>query len=103
MIKQLAPGFESAAALRLGLSRAQGALVDGVHPETPAAVAGLRRQDVILEMDGEAVKNENHFINRISTLPPGQKVKLKVWRERREVDVDAVVGDWSKAESRFKK
>ena len=100
---QLAPGFESAAAFRLGLTRAQGALVDGVHPDTPASVAGLQRQDVILEIDGEAVRNENQFINRISILPPGQKIKLKVWREKRSVDLNAVVGDWSKAESRFKK
>lgn len=100
---QLAPGFESAEAIKLGLTRAQGALVEGVHPDTPAATAGLRRQDVILELDGAAVRNENQFINRISNLAPGQKVQLKVWRERRSVDVDAVVGDWGAAEARFKR
>lgn len=100
---QLAPGFESAEAIKLGLTRAQGALVEGVHPDTPAATAGLRRSDVILELDGMPVRNENHFINRISNLPPGQRVQMKVWRERRTVAVEAVVGDWEKAESRFKK
>ena len=100
---QLSPGFESAEATKLGLGKAQGALVDTVHPETPAADAGLRRQDVILELDGDAVRNENQFINRISAMPPGQKIKLKVWREKRATDIEAVVGDWSKAESRFKK
>ena len=100
---QLSPGFESSEATKLGLGRAQGALVDAVHPETPASVAGLQRQDVILELDGGEVRNENQFINRISAMPPGQKVKLKVWREKRSVTVDAVVGDWSKAETRFKK
>ena len=58
---------------------------------------------MILELDGDAVRNENQFINRISAMPPGQKVKLKVWREKRAIAVDAVVGDWGKAESRFKK
>jgi S1-C subfamily serine protease len=100
---QLAPGFESSEAIKLGLTKAQGALVDGVHPETPAATAGLRPKDVILELDGLAVRNENQFINRVSTLPPGQKVRLKVWRERRTIQIDAVVGDWGKVESRFKK
>jgi S1-C subfamily serine protease len=100
---QLAPGFESAEAVKLGLTKAQGALVDGVHPDTPAATAGLRAKDVILELDGEPVRNENQFINRVSQMPPGQRVVLKVWRDRRAVKVDAVVGDWGKAESRFKK
>jgi S1-C subfamily serine protease len=100
---QLAPGFESAEAIKLGLARAQGALVDGVHPDTPAAAAGLRRSDVILEMDTTVVRNENHFINAVSALPPGQKVRLKVWRDRRGITIDAVVGDWSKVEARFKK
>lgn len=100
---QLAPGFESAEAIRLGLRRAQGALVDGVHPETPAAAAGLRPKDVILEVDGQPVLNENQFINRISVMPPGQKIALRVWRERRQIQVDALVGDWGKVESRFKK
>ena len=100
---QLSPGFESAEATKLGLANGQGALVDSVHPETPAAVAGLKRQDVILELDGNAVRNENQFINRISAMPPGQKVKLKVWREKKSMTIDAVVGDWGKAESRFKK
>lgn len=100
---QLAPGFEPAEAVKLGLSKAQGALVDGVHPDTPAAAAGLRSKDVIVELDGVAVRNENQFINRVSTLPPGQKVRLKLWRDRAYVQIEAVVGDWSKAESRFKK
>src|SRR5439155_15352240 len=80
---QLAPGFESADAIKLGLARAQGALVDGAHPDTPAATAGLRRSDVILELDGVPIRNENHLINTVSNLPPGRKVRLKVWRERR--------------------
>jgi serine protease Do len=100
---QLSPGFESTDAVKLGLVRAQGALVDGVHPDTPAATAGLRRNDVILKLDGVAVRNENTFINAISALPAGQKIKLEVWRDRRSIEIDAVVGDWNKAESRFKK
>jgi S1-C subfamily serine protease len=100
---QLAPGFESADAIKMGLARAQGALVDGAHPDTPAATAGLRRSDVILELDGTAVRNENHFINAISALPPGRKIRLKVWRDRRAIMIDAIVGDWSKVEARFKK
>ena len=68
---QLAPTFEPADALKLGLDRAQGALVEAVYPDTPAAAAGLRANDVVLQVDGVAIRNENHLINLISGLPAG--------------------------------
>jgi serine protease Do len=99
---QVAQSFEPADAALLGLTHAQGALVETVYPSTPAAEAGLRSRDVILEVDGVAVRNENHFINLISSLPAGRRVRLKVWRERRPTTLEAVIGDWSTAQSRFK-
>jgi S1-C subfamily serine protease len=99
---QVAPAFEAADAARLGLDRAQGALVDAVYPETPAAAAGLRTNDVVLEVDGASIRNENHFINLISGLTAGQRIRLRVWRERRAVTVEAVVGDWSAGQARLR-
>jgi serine protease Do len=99
---QLAETFESADALRLGLERAQGALVETVYPDTPAAAAGLKPNDVVLQVDGTAVRNENQLINLITATPAGQKVRLQVWRDKRTLSLDAVVGDWSKGQGRFK-
>jgi S1-C subfamily serine protease len=99
---QMAAAFEPADALKLGLDRAQGALVETVYPDTPAAAAGLRPNDVLLQVDNLPVRNENHLINFISTLPPGQKVRLQVWRDRKTMTLEAVVGDWSRAQGRFK-
>src|SRR5205085_5482148 len=62
---QLAPSFEPADALKLGLDRAQGAWVETVYADTPAATAGLRPGDVVLQVDGTAIRNENHMINLI--------------------------------------
>ena len=86
----------------LGLDKAQGALVEAVYPETPAAAAGLRGKDVILQVDGVAIRNENHLINMIAALPIGQKVRLQVWREKRMETVDAVVGDWNQGQARLR-
>ena len=99
---QLAQALEAADALKLGLDKAQGALVEAVYPGTPAADAGLRGNDVVLDVDGVIIRNENHLINLIAALPVGQKVKLKVWRERRAEVVAVVVGDWAKAQARLK-
>jgi serine protease Do len=98
---QVAASFEPADAAALGLNRAQGALVETVYTETPAAAAGLRARDVVLEVDGVAVRNENHFINLISGLQVGRRVRLQVWRERRILTLEAVVGDWNAAQVRF--
>jgi S1-C subfamily serine protease len=100
---QVASSFEPADAASLGLNRAQGALIDTVYPETPAAAAGLRSRDVILDVDGVAVRNENHFINLISSMPAGRRVRLNVWRDRRSVTLEATVGDWAAAQARFKR
>lgn len=99
---QLAGTFEANDALKLGLTRVQGALVEAVFPETPAADAGLRAQDVVLQVDGVAIRNENHLINMISGFSVGQKVQLQVWRERKQLALEALVGDWTKAQTRFR-
>jgi serine protease Do len=91
---QLASTLEPAEALRLGLSRIRGALVELVHAGTPAQTAGLRPGDVILKLEEVALRDENHLINLISTLPPGQRVRLLVWRDRRSQNLDVMIGDY---------
>jgi serine protease Do len=98
---QLANSFEPKDALRLNLDRVQGALVEKVFPQTPAAEAGLQTDDVILQIDSVGIRTENHLINLVSALPAGQRVRLQVWRNRGLVTLDAVVGDWNKAQTRF--
>jgi S1-C subfamily serine protease len=99
---QLAASFEPADAFRLGLDRVQGALVETVYPDTPAAQAGLKADDVVLQIDGTIVRGENHLINHVSALPAGQRIRLIVWRDRKQIALDAVVGDWSRGQSKFR-
>jgi S1-C subfamily serine protease len=99
---QLAQSFEPVDAVKLGLDRGRGAKVDAVYPGTPAEQAGLRVNDVVLQVDTVPVRNDNHLINLISMLPAGQRVKLQVWRDRRTQVLDAVVGDWAAAQARFR-
>lgn len=100
---QLATALEPAEALRLGLNRVSGALVEIVHPNTPASAAGLRVGDVILQIEDVAVRDENHLINVVCALPPGQKVKLTVWRDRRAAAVEVTVGVYASQKTRSNK
>jgi S1-C subfamily serine protease len=99
---QLAASFEPTDALKLGLDRAQGALVEVVYPDTPAAAAGVKVNDVLLQVDNIPIRNENHLINLVSTMPAGQRIRLQVWRDRKAIALDAVVGDWAKGQGRFR-
>jgi S1-C subfamily serine protease len=97
---QLANTLEPAEALRLGLNRVSGALVEIVHRGTPAETAGLKTGDVILKMEEIGLRDENHLINLVSSLPPGQKVKLGVWRDRRLTTIEVQIGAYSRQKSR---
>jgi S1-C subfamily serine protease len=99
---QLALTFEANEALKLGMDRVRGALVEKVYPGTPAADAGLQPQDVILQVEDISIRNENHLINLVSSLNPGQRVRVQVWRSRATTMLDATVGDWAKAQARFR-
>lgn len=100
---QVASSFEASEALKLGLDRVKGALVESVYPETPAAGAGLLAGDVLLRIDSSTIKNENHCINLIANLRPGQKVRLEVWRNKQAYAVEATVGDWTQASPKLKR
>ena len=99
---QLTSSFEPSDALKLGLDRVRGARVERVYANTPAANAGIRSDDVILQVESIPIRDETHLINLISTLPAGQRVRLQIWRDRNTVAAEAVIGDWSKAQARFR-
>ncbi|SDF19850.1 serine protease, S1-C subfamily, contains C-terminal PDZ domain [Thermus arciformis] len=83
----------------VGLTTAQGAMVDRVEPGSPAARAGLRGAsrdaqgrllalgDVILAVNGTPVKDKVDVVRRIARYRPGDRVRLTLWREGRRLEV----------------
>ena len=92
---QLTPTIEPLDALRLGLERVRGAKVEVVHPGSPAAKAGVLPGDVILKVGMVEIRDENHIINLISTLPANRTVRLELWRNKQTKSVEAVVTEWA--------
>jgi len=64
----------------LNLKDRQGVEITAVRPNTPAAKAGIKENDVILEVNGKAVENNLLFQTLIGATPPGTKISLTVWR-----------------------
>lgn len=66
------------------LKSKKGALVAQVEPGTPADKAGLKQADVITEINGKPVKNDNDLRLKIYEIEPGTRVEIKVIREGKE-------------------
>jgi Do/DeqQ family serine protease len=78
-------------AASLKLADVGGALVSGVQPGSPAALAGLRQGDVIVALDGEKLADSNALRNRIAASRPGSKVAVEVQREGRRQTLHATL------------
>lgn len=78
---------DSAWARRLGMESPHGALVSSVVPDGPSAEAGLEPGDVIVELDGDPVRDYNRFRLNIGLIDPGQTVTLGIIRDGREREV----------------
>ncbi|MDF1613415.1 DegQ family serine endoprotease [Desulfurivibrio dismutans] len=74
------------------LDRPIGALVGEVSPESPAAEAGMRPGDVIVEYDGKKITQMSMVPTLVSQTPVGQEVLVKVIRRGQEQDLLVTIG-----------
>jgi len=58
-----------------------GIQVFGIVDDSPAAEAGMQKDDIILELDGNKLFNYDQFTKMLKLYKPGQKVKLKIYRD----------------------
>jgi serine protease Do len=79
--------FTQKAANRLGMLRAVGAHVSGVTKGSPADVAGILADDVILEVDGEAIEDDDHLVSLVSVTPTDRTVTLIVFRNGERISL----------------
>jgi serine protease Do len=71
---------ELAAALDLDKDT-RGAVITDVFEGSAADKAGLKRYDVVVEFEGQAVEKSNEFLNRVAMLSPDTKVEIVVLRD----------------------
>lgn len=68
----------------LNLKSQEGALVGEVQPNLPAANAGIKSGDVIVEVDGTPIKTVRELQRKIASFRPDSTVKVKVLRNGKE-------------------
>lgn len=70
-----------------------GALVAGVEPYSPADDAGLRRGDIIEEIDGSAVDDPSQVASHVKGKKPGNNIAVTVNRYGRQFHVGVEVDE----------
>ncbi len=75
----------------LGLKKAQGAIVDEVEPDSPAAKAGLESGDAVTAANGSEVKDARELTRRIGASAPNSTVKLDILRKGQSKTLDVTL------------
>ena len=63
-------------------------------PGTPAEVAGLRQNDIIISVDGEPVRNQTSFRALAHAKSPGAQLVLGLWRGAGQVEIAVILNKW---------
>lgn len=71
----------------MGLKVGAGALVTQVQAGSPAADAGMRSGDLIVEIDGHAIENASDLRNQVGLVPVGQDVKMVLLRDGKRMNL----------------
>lgn len=69
----------------------EGALVASVSAGSAAEKAGLRRNDIITNIDGQVINEENTLAKAISSKKVGDIVLIKIWRSGESSTVSATL------------
>ncbi len=75
-VQELTPELAS----RLGLYDEEGVIVRRVEPNGPADEAGIRRGDIIKEVNRKPIKNMGDFLEAIEKAKPGENILLFIKR-----------------------
>ena len=67
------------------LNEPRGALVASVAPNSPSEKAGVKAGDIILEFNGEIIKEMKELPIIVARTEVGKKVKVKIWRNKKEI------------------
>ncbi|MER3445317.1 MAG: peptidase [Candidatus Dadabacteria bacterium] len=89
LVQQITPDIAEG----LGLTEPRGALVSDVTPGSPADKAGIKRQDIITEFNGQKINDMQELPRLVAATPPGTEVTLKFLRNGKEQTARLKLGE----------
>ena len=79
-------------AIAFGLKKPAGALVEQLVEDGPAEKSGFKPGDIIIQFNGVDINESGDLPHVVGQTPPGQKVPVKIVREKKERSIDVVLG-----------
>ena len=70
-----------------------GALISDLTPNGPAARGGVRRGDIILEVNSQAIHESRDLQLKLNTMSPGSQVTMRLFQNGSEKDVRTTLGE----------
>ena len=74
------------------LDKPRGALVASVAENSPSDKGGIKPGDIILEFDGKPINEMKELPKIVAETDVGKKVIVKVWRNKREITKEIILG-----------
>ena len=74
------------------LNEPRGALVASVAENSPSDKAGVKAGDIILEFNGEKIKEMKELPIIVARTKVGKKVQVKIWRNKKEIIKNITLG-----------
>jgi serine protease Do len=90
--------FTQSAAQKLGLHRPVGARVVAITDNSPAQLAKLQIDDVILEINNVQIDDDNHLVSMVALTEVGKELPLLVYRNRQPIRMSVKVASRNKFE-----
>jgi serine protease Do len=84
--------ISSEKAKELKLPAERGVLLERIVPDSPAAKAGLKDNDVITEINGQRVEGAAQFRRMIHEIPAGRSAQFTVWRDGHAQTIGVTLG-----------
>jgi len=69
----------------------QGAIITSVQPDSPASLAGIQQDDIVLSVDGEPIDGQAGLVAAIRDAAPGQTVEIEILRGVKRLKVKATL------------
>jgi len=89
-------------AKELKLPAERGVVLSSIVPDSPAAKAGLKENDVVTEINGQRVEGAAQFRRMIREIPAGRAAQITVWRDRRAQTISVTLGKAEERRQSFK-
>lgn len=84
--------LDQESAQSLGIDRTEGALITQIVPDSPAEKSGMKPYDLVIQVGEKPITSTRDLAREIQNYSPGNKVQVKVVRNKKDTTLGLVVG-----------